>query len=115
MNEEHLISIGIVAKSQGAPEIRLRQLYQAAEAALTTPSQTTRPGDISVSILQSTSVTPDLSGTNVANVAVATDMKTGWFVQLVSKKDTPMLLTIGRKFCVSGYDAVNRHTATKMF
>ena len=108
MNEEHLISVGIVAKSQGAPEIRLRQLHQAAEKALdlkNTVMLTTK--DMTVSVLTPVGIE--------AVVTIATDVKTGWFVQLVAQKDKPELMTIGRKYCTSGYDPINSQIATKMW
>lgn len=109
MNEEHLISISIVAKSQGVSEIRLRQLHYSAEQALdTTRTVVLNSKDgVAVSVLTPVGIE--------AVVSVATDMKTGWFVQLVSQKDKPVLMTIGRKYCMSGYDEVNKQTASKMF
>jgi hypothetical protein len=111
MNEEHLISVGIVAKSHGASEIRLRQLHYSAEQALLNldladvAKLTT--SDTTVSLLKPVGIE--------ALVGIATDVKTGWFVQLVSQKDKPMLMTIGRKYCMSGYDGVNQMIATKMW
>jgi len=105
----------MVAKSQGVSEIRLRQLLQAADQAIENKEPTTSPQrDIAVSVMQPRYVAPDLSKVSHALVSVATDMKTGWFVQLVSQEEKPLLLTIGRKFCISGYDEVNRQIATKM-
>jgi hypothetical protein len=107
MNDEHLISIGIVAKSQGASEIRLRQLHQAADMALTNTTQVITSPGINVSLLAAVGIE--------AKVSVATDVKNGWFVQLVEQKDKPVLMTIGRKYCMSGFDPVNSQIATKMW
>jgi hypothetical protein len=109
MNEEHHILVNTVAKSQGISEVRLRQLHFAAEKALDTTNTlvlTSRDG-IAVSVLTPFGIK--------AVVAVATDLKTGWFLQLVSQEGKPVLMTIGRKFCLTGYDEVNKQTASKFF
>jgi len=107
MTEEHLISIGIVAKSQGASEIRLRQLHQAADMAFNNTAQVITTPDINVSLLAAVGIE--------AKVSIATDVKNGWFVQLVAQKDKPVLMTVGRKYCMSGYDPINSQIATKMW
>lgn len=108
MNDEHYISIGIVAKSQGASEIRLRQLHHAAEKALDLKSTVMlSTKDMTLSVLTPVGIE--------AVVTIATDVQTGWFVQLVAQKDKPVLMTIGKKYCLSGFDPVNSQIATKMW
>jgi len=104
---EHNQIIDIVSNTNGAPMVRLRQLHHEASKALDNVTQVIQGKDISVSLLTPVNV-PN------AKVAVATDMKSGWFVQLVDQEKRPRLLTIGKKFCLSGYDEVNQTTATQM-
>ena len=103
---EHNQIIDIVSNTHGAPMVRLRQLHHEASKALEAVTQVIHSKDISVSLLTPVSVQ--------ANVAVATCLKTGWFVQLVDQDKRPRLLTIGKKFCITGYDEVNQTTATQM-
>lgn len=103
---EHNQIIDAVSNTAGAPMIRLRQLYHEASKALDANTQLVQGKDISVSLLTAVNAK--------ANVSVATDMKTGWFVQLIDQEKIPRLLVIGKKFCITGYDAVNQTTATQM-
>ena len=104
---EHNQIIDIVSNTHGAPQVRLRPLHHEASKALECEGRVIVHGkDISVSLLTPVSVQ--------ANVAVATCLKTGWFVQLVDQDKRPRLLTIGKKFCITGYDEVNQTTATQM-
>lgn len=103
---EHNQIIDIVSNTHGAPMVRLRQLHHEASKALEAVTQVIHGKDISVSLLTPVSVK--------ANVAVATCLKTGWFVQIVDQEKRPRLLTIGKKFCITGYDEVNQTTATQM-
>jgi hypothetical protein len=104
---EHNQIIDTVANTTGAPMVRLRQLHHEASKALENVTQIVSGRDISVSLLTPVTI-PN------AKVAVATDMKTGWFVQLVDQEKKPRLLTIGKKYCMTGYDEVNQTTATQM-
>jgi len=104
---EHNQIIDIVSNTHGAPMIRLRQLHHEASKALEVVGHVMVHGkDISVSLLTPANIE--------ALVAVVTCLKTGWFVQLVDQKQRPRLLTIGKKFCITGYDEVNQTTATQM-
>ena len=106
-SQEHIQIIDIVSHNNGAPIIRLRQLHHEASKALECEGRVlVHSKDISVSLLTPANIK--------ANVAVVTCLKTGWFVQLVDQEKRPRLLTIGKKFCITGYDEVNQTTATQM-
>jgi hypothetical protein len=103
---EHNQIIDIVSNTHGAPMIRLRQLHHEASKALEAVTHIVHGKDISISLLTPVNIQ--------ASVAVATCLKTGWFVQLVDQEKRPRLLTVGKKFCITGYDEVNQTTATQM-
>jgi hypothetical protein len=101
---EHAISMEILSKSRGIPLQTLRSLYNQCCKALDRTTQMVNTREESVSLLAN----------DQAEVAIATCMKTGAFVQLTKQKEIPVLITIGKKFCIGHYDNVTSQTANQM-
>ena len=102
--EPHNSALGSVATHHQVADVTLSKIYKACLAWLNQGIQPT--GELSASAI----LVPE--GNPSMRVAVVTDMKNGWYVQLVrvNGKAAP-LMTCGHKFALEGYRSGNEQVS----